>query len=56
MTTTAVPDPRTARARAARGFAPQAAVTDSRPPFAITRSPGRMLVTEVRDSAYRVTA
>ncbi|MFE5619604.1 D-glutamate cyclase family protein [Streptomyces sp. NPDC056524] len=56
MTTTAVPDPRTARARAARGVTPQAAVTASRPAFVITHSPGRMLVTDVRDSAYRVAA
>ncbi|MGW6569238.1 putative hydro-lyase [Streptomyces sp. NPDC054975] len=38
------------------GVTPQAAVTASRPPFAITHAPGRMLVTDVRDSEYRVAA
>lgn len=36
------------------GVTPQAAVMASRPPFAITHSPGRMLVTDVRDEEYRV--
>ncbi|WP_329123006.1 putative hydro-lyase [Streptomyces sp. NBC_01353] len=38
------------------GVTPQAAVTASRPPFAITHAPGRMLVTDVRDADYRVAA
>lgn len=38
------------------GVTPQAAVTASRPPFAITHAPGRMLVTDVRDTEYRVGA
>ncbi|MDT9692360.1 putative hydro-lyase [Streptomyces sp. P9(2023)] len=38
------------------GVTPQAAVTASRPPFAITHAPGRMLVTDVRDDEYRVVA
>ncbi|HVV08525.1 putative hydro-lyase [Amycolatopsis sp.] len=36
------------------GVTPQAALMASRPPFAITHAPGHMLVTDVRDSAYRV--
>ncbi|WP_055556486.1 putative hydro-lyase [Streptomyces sp. NBRC 110028] len=36
------------------GVTPQAAVMASRPPFAITHSPGRMLITDVRDEEYRV--
>ena len=35
------------------GVTPQAAVTASRPPFAITHAPGHMLVTDVPDVAYR---
>ncbi|MGW0121681.1 putative hydro-lyase [Streptomyces sp. NPDC003327] len=35
------------------GVTPQAAVMASRPPFAITHAPGRMLVTDVRDEHYR---
>ncbi|MFF9913182.1 hypothetical protein [Streptomyces sp. NPDC013457] len=60
MTSTAVPDPRTARARARAGStsptAGWAPVTASHPPFAITHAPGRTLVTDVRDSAYRVAS
>ncbi|MFD6435412.1 putative hydro-lyase [Streptomyces venezuelae] len=36
------------------GVTPQAAVMASRPPFAITHAPGRMLVTDARDEQYRV--
>ncbi|MFM9373539.1 putative hydro-lyase [Streptomyces sp. Da 82-17] len=36
------------------GVTPQAAVTASRPPFAITHAPGRMLITDSRDEHYRV--
>ncbi|OEV28779.1 putative hydro-lyase [Streptomyces abyssalis] len=36
------------------GVTPQAAVTASRPPFAITHAPGRMFVTDVRDEEYLV--
>ncbi|MBC9718527.1 putative hydro-lyase [Streptomyces sp. TRM66268-LWL] len=36
------------------GVTPQAAVMASRPPFAITHAPGRMLITDVRDDTYRV--
>jgi uncharacterized protein YcsI (UPF0317 family) len=35
------------------GVTPQAALMDSRPPFAITHAPGRMFVTDVPDSSYR---
>ena len=35
------------------GVTPQAAVMASRPPFAITHSPGYMFVTDVPDAAYR---
>ncbi|GAA4325171.1 putative hydro-lyase [Klenkia terrae] len=35
------------------GVTPQAALTASRPPFAITHAPGHMFVTDVPDSAYR---
>ncbi|MFD5327233.1 putative hydro-lyase [Streptomyces sp. NPDC127092] len=38
------------------GVTPQAAVAASRPPFAISHAPGRMLVTDVRDAEYRVAA
>ena len=34
------------------GVTPQAAVMASRPPFAITHSPGHMLVTDVHDTRY----
>jgi uncharacterized protein YcsI (UPF0317 family) len=36
------------------GVTPQAAVMASRPPFAITHSPGYMFITDVPDSAYHV--
>ncbi|OEV11713.1 putative hydro-lyase [Streptomyces nanshensis] len=36
------------------GVTPQAAVVSSRPPFAITHSPGRMFITDVRDEEYAV--
>ncbi|NGO81667.1 putative hydro-lyase [Streptomyces sp. YC504] len=36
------------------GVTPQAAVMESRPPFALTHAPGRMLITDVRDDTYRV--
>jgi uncharacterized protein YcsI (UPF0317 family) len=36
------------------GVTPQAAVTASRPPFAITHQPGHMLITDVPDTAYRI--
>ncbi len=35
------------------GVTPQAALTASRPPFAITHAPGHMLITDVPDRAYR---
>jgi uncharacterized protein YcsI (UPF0317 family) len=35
------------------GVTPQAALLDSRPPFAITHAPGHMFVTDVADTAYR---
>ncbi|MFD9794854.1 putative hydro-lyase [Streptomyces sp. NPDC059070] len=35
------------------GVTPQAALAASRPPFAITHAPGRMLITDVPDSHYR---
>lgn len=46
----------TCRCSGACGVTPQAAVAASRPPFAITHAPGRMLVTDVRDAEYRVGA
>ncbi|NEA48555.1 putative hydro-lyase [Streptomyces sp. SID10815] len=36
------------------GVTPQAAVTASRPPFALTHAPGQMLLTDARDEQYRV--
>ncbi|MFG2194239.1 putative hydro-lyase [Streptomyces sp. NPDC048639] len=36
------------------GVTPQAAVMASRPPFALTHAPGRMLITDARDADYRV--
>ncbi|MEV7286745.1 putative hydro-lyase [Streptomyces sp. NPDC093252] len=36
------------------GVTPQAAVTASRPPFAITHAPGQMFLTDARDEQYRV--
>lgn len=36
------------------GVTPQAAVTASRPPFAITHAPGQMFLTDARDEHYRV--
>jgi uncharacterized protein YcsI (UPF0317 family) len=36
------------------GVTPQAALMASRPPLAITHAPGHMLITDVRDSEYRV--
>ncbi|MBB5931660.1 uncharacterized protein YcsI (UPF0317 family) [Streptomyces echinatus] len=36
------------------GVTPQAAVTASRPPFAITHAPGRMFLTDARDEQYRL--
>lgn len=36
------------------GVTLQAAVIESRPPFAITHAPGHMFVTDVRDGAYRI--
>lgn len=36
------------------GVTPQAALMASRPPFAITHSPGHMFVTDVRDVEYQV--
>lgn len=36
------------------GVTPQAAVTASRPPFAISHSPGHMLITDARDGDYLV--
>jgi len=36
------------------GVTPQAAVTASRPPFAITHAPGQMFITDARDEQYRV--
>ena len=35
------------------GVTPQAALTASRPPFAITHAPGHMFVTDVPDAVYR---
>ena len=32
---------------------PQAALMTSRPPFAITRAPGHVVVTDAPDAAYR---
>jgi uncharacterized protein YcsI (UPF0317 family) len=36
------------------GVTPQAAVTASRPPFAISHAPGHMVITDARDSDYLV--
>lgn len=36
------------------GVTPQAAVMESRPPFAISHAPGHMLVTDARDSDYLI--
>ncbi|MFD8572486.1 putative hydro-lyase [Streptomyces sp. NPDC059639] len=36
------------------GVTPQAAVTASRPPFAITHAPGHMFVADARDEQYRI--
>jgi uncharacterized protein YcsI (UPF0317 family) len=36
------------------GVTPQAVLTASRPPFAITHAPGHMFVTDVRDVAYQL--
>ncbi len=36
------------------GVTPQAALTASRPPFALTHAPGHMFVTDARDDRYRV--
>ncbi|MFQ3557789.1 putative hydro-lyase [Streptomyces gramineus] len=36
------------------GVTPQAAVTASRPPFAITHAPGQMFISDDRDEQYRV--
>ncbi|MEU4496338.1 putative hydro-lyase [Streptomyces sp. NBC_00210] len=36
------------------GVTPQAALMASRPPFAITHAPGHMLITDARDTDYRV--
>ncbi|MGW6212862.1 putative hydro-lyase [Streptomyces sp. NPDC055109] len=36
------------------GVTPQAALMASRPPFAITHTPGRMFLTDARDEQYRV--
>jgi uncharacterized protein YcsI (UPF0317 family) len=36
------------------GVTLQAAIAASRPPYAITHAPGHMLITDVRDSEYRV--
>jgi uncharacterized protein YcsI (UPF0317 family) len=38
------------------GVTPQAAVVESRPPLAIAHAPGHMLITDVRDDDYRITA
>jgi len=35
------------------GVTPQAALMDSRPPFAITHAPGHMFLTDIPDSVYR---
>src|SRR5206468_10947851 len=35
------------------GVTPQAALMESRPPFALTYAPGHMFVTDVPDAAYR---
>ncbi len=37
------------------GVTPQAAVMASKPPFAITHAPGYMFVTDIPDTAYRLT-
>jgi uncharacterized protein YcsI (UPF0317 family) len=37
------------------GVTPQAVITASRLPFAITHAPGHMFVTDIRDVAYRTT-
>ena len=34
------------------GVTPQAAIMDSRPPFALTHAPGHMFITDVRDTEY----
>ncbi|MFF8847223.1 putative hydro-lyase [Streptomyces sp. NPDC015127] len=49
-----VPEPGDVPVFWACGVTPQAALTASRPPFALTHAPGRMLVTDVRDEQYRV--
>ena len=36
------------------GVTPQAAVMQSRPPFAIGHAPGHMAITDARDSDYLV--
>ena len=36
------------------GVTPQAALVTSRPPFAITHSPGHMLITDIPESEYRL--
>lgn len=36
------------------GVTPQAAVTASRPPFALTHAPGRTFLTDARDDRYRM--
>jgi uncharacterized protein YcsI (UPF0317 family) len=36
------------------GVTPQAAVTASRPPFALTHAPGQMFITDARDDQYRI--
>ncbi len=36
------------------GVTPQAALTASKPPFAITHAPGHMFVTDVADTRYRI--
>ncbi|MFD5540214.1 D-glutamate cyclase family protein, partial [Streptomyces sp. NPDC127079] len=36
------------------GVTPQAAVTASRPPFAITHAPGQMFISDARDEQFRV--
>lgn len=36
------------------GVTPQAALMASRPPFAITHSPGHMFITDIRDDTYRL--
>lgn len=49
-----VPEPGDVPVFWACGVTPQAAVTASRPPFAITHRPGHMLVTDVPDTDYRI--